>query len=385
MILCLLLVFTSVLNVLAEETQSSNYKIVGATFNSGGGESDAGSGDYRLFGSIGEVSDDRLSSGTYDAKPGSPNVLVANVPILDCFETVTDGSTLCTDVDVNPDGMSMLCGQGGCYDRARFEINIQNNPSDALYSIQIKEAGDPNWRFVDGSTFLVENLATHDINDYLTESAWEDSVSSFNILGLKPGTQYELRATALRGDFTESPPGPIVTATTAVPRILFDIDIDNNTGVTTESSSPYSVDLGVLVPGNVKLAEDLIWFDIGSNAFGGVDIRIQDNNTGLNSSANAYTIPSANGDLNLVTEGFGLQNYSITQTMLGPLTSEVDFSNGGDNVGGVLTTIQNIYNTSGAPIYEGRGAINIKAKSDTSTPAGDDYFDELTFTVVGSY
>ncbi|MBD3363125.1 hypothetical protein GF362_05375 [Candidatus Dojkabacteria bacterium] len=380
--------FLSVFKISAEETQSSNYKMIGVSFGSAGGVSGTNDGgdEYKLLGLAGEpISDDRFESTNYKALPGAPNVLVANVPIISCFETVTDGFTQCTDVDVNPDGMVMLCGQGGCYDRARFEIDTQNNPPDTLYTIQIKEVGDSEWSYIDGSTFIVEDISSHDINDFLTESSWESTASNFNILGLRMNTSYEIRAIALHGDFTQSPPGPTETATTANAQIYFDIDIADNTGNSVETMSPYSVNLKVLNPGIINTAGNLIWLDIGTNAEGGLFVQIEDDYNGLRSNTTNYTISSWDVDLTSVASGFGLVEYLSYETMLGPLNVESGFGNGGDIVGGLSTTPKNIYNTSGNPVYEGRAALYVKAKSDTNTPSESDYKDELTFTLIGTY
>lgn len=382
----LLLLVTTAGFVIAEETNSSNYKILGARVGSGGGETDNTNtgGEYGLLVTVGEIADDRTNSANYSVLPGSPNVLIANTPLVECFETATSGSTSCSDPEINPDGMIMLCGDGGCYDRARFEIDTQNNPVDTLYSAQIKESSDSVWDFVDGTTFLIEDLSTHDINDYLTESAWENTASNFNVLGLTPGRTYDLRLTALDGDFTESIASPIETSTTSIPEISFDIDIDGTGGSTTETSAPNSINLGVLNPSSVTTANDLIWFDLGTNSVNGAVVFIEDNFNGLNSVSNSYTISSNSIDLSTVNEGFGLVEFSSNETYLGPLSVSALFGNGGDIVGAVSTTASNFYNTSGNPISQGRAGIYVKARSNIEVPAASDYEDEITFTIIGS-
>ncbi len=387
MLIISVLVFTnSTGQINADDVDSTNYIIKDLTVGSGGGE-DESSSNYRLVQSIGDnLNDDRFDSSNYKLGIGTPLNWMATAPSIVCFETTTDGSTSCSDADVNPDGMVMLCGDGGCYDKARFELNSENNPSDTLYSIQITtDSGWSSWDYIDGATFMVENSSNHDINDYLTETSWEGTVSSFNVLGLSCGTTYYLRATALHGDFTESDPGPDSSATTSYPQITFDIDIANIGGSGSETSSPYSIDLGQISIGSVTTATDLIWLDLGSNASGGAVISVLDNYTGLYSPTTSYTISSSDSDLDSASEGYGLQEYSSTVTYLGPLSVESAFGNGGNTVGGISTTPANIYNTSSKPIYGGRSSLYVKAKASNNAEAASDYEDEITFRVVGTY
>ncbi|MCA9385644.1 fibronectin type III domain-containing protein [Candidatus Dojkabacteria bacterium] len=389
LILLILLIIVTILSqtIYAEETNSTNYSIEGASFGGGGGQTDTtnGGNEYSIFGLIGELSDDRIESTNYRVLPGSPNVLVANVPEIECFETTSSGTTSCSDTDITPDGMVMLCGTSGCYDRARIEIDPQDNTTDTLYSIQIKESGSSTWRYVDGTTFIIEDEATHDINDYLTETTWEGTTSSFNILGLKPGTSYDAQITALHGDFTESMPSPVSTTTTGLPSLFFDIDIDTASGTTSETSAPYAIQLGVLNPVSVSTSNNLIWFDLGTNAISGISMFVEDDYSGLQSPTSLYTIPSLDSDLSSSLEGFGLVGNTTSETYIGPLTVESAFGNGGDIVGGISTTPVAIYNSNGGPLHNGRGSLFVKAKTSTSTPSGDDYQDEITFTITGTF
>jgi len=372
--------------VFAKESESANFKLIGASIGTAGKES--ASASQKISVSVGNpASDDRTSSTLYMAKQGNPNVWVANVPKISCFETVSSGTTNCTDADIVPNGMVMLCGEGGCYDRARFEIDIQNNTPEVLYSIRIST--DPlwnSWQYLDGATFLLEDEGTHDIDDYLLKSDWEGTTNSFNVLGLKPDTTYYIRATALKGDFTETPLGPLgVSANTSVPQISFDIDIADIGGVAIDTNAPHGLDLGVLVPMQEITAENLIWIDLGTNAYDGVEVYIQDSYAGLSSFSAVNVIASASLDLSVVNEGFGLQVSSVGENALGPLDVVAPFDGGGENIGGVSLTAVKIFDSSSAPISGGRGGIYVKAKADTSTLAGSDYLDELTFSVLGSF
>ncbi len=373
--------------IYADDVSSDDFQIKDFTLGSEGGEEQSSS-DFRLMQSIGDnLNDERFTSTNYKLGVGTTFNWMATAPSITCFETTTEGSTNCSDADVNPDGMVMLCGDGGCYDKARFELNSENNPSDTLYSVQITtDSGWNSWDFIDGSTFLIENSSNHDINDYLTESSWEGTVSSFNVYGLSYGTTYYLRATALHGDFTESNPGPDSSATTAQPQITFDIDIAGTGGSSSETSAPYTINLGTLKYGNITTASDLIWMDIGTNLNGGAKIYVRDSYSGLYSSSQSYTLSSSDTDLTSNT-GYGLQEYSSTESYLGPLTVESSFGNGGNIVGGIANLIYSepVYNTNSNPLYEGRCSLYIKARPAEDTPKSDDYTDNIIMTVTGDY
>jgi hypothetical protein len=229
-------------------------------------------------------------------------------------------------------------------------------------------------------------VSTHDIDDFLTESQWEGTASNLNVYGLERNETYYVRAVALTGDFTQSGPGTADSVTTADIALTFDIDIDGTGGSSSETSAPYQVSLGTLIPDTVATSDDLIWFDIDMNAPGGGLVFVTDENTGLTLDVGGYTIASADDNLadGGVAEGFGLVEFSSTETSGGPLTVESAFGNGGDIVGGISTTTIKIYNTSASPVSGGRGSLYVKAKIDSSTPAGS-YTDNITLVVIGLY
>jgi len=372
--------------VFSDDVGSQNYKIKDLSVGSIGGENLSSSGGYRIMISIGDnANDDRFIGTSYKLGVGPLYNWMATAPSIKCFAASAGDSTVdCDDPDVKPDGMVEVCGEGGCFDRAHFELYNENNPSDTLYSVQITTDPDwSTWNYIDASTFLIESAESHDINDYITESSWESQ--NFNILGLTPGTTYYIRATALHGDFTESGPGPSKNATTAYPKITFDIDIAGTSGQNSETSAPYSIDIGEIGVGSVTTAPNLIWLDLGSNSLGGSFIHVKDRNSGLFSESKNYTIISANANLDTQPEGYGLVQYFSGQVYLGPLVVETDFGRGGNTVGGISTTARQIYNSSSNPIYKGRAGIYLKAKASVSAPASSDYSDEITFTSFGVF
>ncbi len=376
----------SPLNVFAEDLDSSNYHIIDFSFGPVGSE-ETGNSSYDLLLSSAEATrDDRFIGTNYIIGVGVANTWKASVPEVECFETVSEGVTTCSDPDI-AGGMVEICGGGGCYNRARIEIDPQSNSSDTLYSVQITT--DPSWNtfdFVDGSTFLVETVSTHNLNDYLTEAAWESTASSFNIFGLDYQTQYYVRVTALHGDFTETEPGPDATAITGVPQVSIDIDIADNSGATTETSSPYAIDLGELTLGAVNTAQDEIWLDLDTNLTNGARTFIRGQNEGLFTFSGGYTIPSTNIDL-ATAAGFGLQNSTFNQTFLGALAVAVDFDVSGENVGGIPDEIyaKEILNTSLSPIYQGRASFLVKARPDEQSPYADDYTETIVITAAADF
>jgi len=378
-----LFIYSFFLPVKAEDIDSTNYKIKDITF--GPSDNTSASTNYKLLEITGDnFNDERFSSTNYKIGIGQPFVWMANVPLMQCFETTTDGSTDCEDADVTPDGMVMVCGTSGCYDRARFEIDPQGNPTDALYSIQITTDEDwVTWDYIDGATFLIENASNHDIDDYLTESQWEGTSSNINVLDLDPSTQYYIRATALSGDFTETLPSPDATATTGSSELTFDVDIAGTGGSGSENSSPYTINIGRIATGSVSTASNLIWMDIDSNAISGSIIEVKDAHTGLYTVA--YTIASANANLDSASEGYGLTEYTVTEEYGGPFAVTTNFGQGGNIVGGLSTSDVNLYTTSSNPINHGRASVYVKARASTSTPSSTGYVDTITLTASGTF
>jgi hypothetical protein len=369
----------------AQDSTSDNYMLIGASFSSGSDMSETP--NQRIFGSIGGgLKDRRVDSLLYSLSIGAPSIWTANVPKISCFETISSGSSDCALPAINPDGMVAICGYGGCFDRARFEIDPQDNTSEVLYSIRVST--DPmwgSWKFVDGGTHTLEDIASHDINDYKTKDDWEQTVNGFNLLGLKPNTRYYIKATALKGDFTESIPSvENVSTTTGNPSIYFDIDIDDDLGFATETSGPYSVGFGVVSPGIVTNADNNIWIDLQSNSTNGVYSYVESENGGLSSSLANYTIVSNTIDLSSVNQGYGLIAISLSEDALGPLESVSPYNGSGQNVG-ELSTSPLLMLESTSAILGGRASLGIKLRTDLDTPAGNDYRDRLIFSVLGSF
>jgi hypothetical protein len=378
--------------VFATDLDSGNYKIVGATTSAGGGLLDSASGNYSLMNSIGNISaDPRNYSTNYRLQQDPSANFIAAQPGIQCFETVSDGSTNClTGPTELSGGMVAICGTGGCYDKARFEVITNSNPSDTLYTIAISTDNFVNdIQYIDGATFRPEAEGNHDINDFRTQAYWEAEV--FNIKALASNTLYSIKISALHGDFTQSDYSKTSSTTTGIGSIFFDIDIASSGGTTAESSSPYTVAFSGaddLVGGAAATtAPNLVWLDIDSNSSGGVAVIQFGKNGGLYSTTTTQTISSSSTNLDTTLEGFGLQSfymYNDTSGFLGDLTATTNYAGTLNNVGAITTTANKIYDGDG-PISNGRVAMYLIAKAGTDKVPATDYSEEIYFVLVPRY
>lgn len=390
LMLSLLLVSTGI--VLSNELESPNFKMIGVSTGGGGGILE--SSEYSILSTIGRISaDPRVYSTNYRLDQDPSARFRAAQPGIRCFETDTDGTTDCVSgpQELTGGGMVAICGPGGCYDKARFEIEEQQNPFDTLYMIQISEDGFiSDVRCIDGSTFRPKILSNCDINDFRTQQYWENE--DFNIKNLNPDTEYFLRITALHGDFTQSDFSIVSTARTGIGFLFFDIDIASDTGYSAESQPPYIIsfiaDHSLLPSAPAVTAPSLIWLDLISSATGGAAIIHSGENGGLYSPTTTELIESDDKDLDSFgTEGFGLQNYYINyqiSSYLGEITANTNYTGSGNTVGKVSTDAIRMYDADG-PINNGRMGMYVKARAGVSRSAADDYSEKITMVAVGRY
>lgn len=369
-------------------TSGSGYEIIDPTINAGGNDDQSSTGGYMLMESIGDsFNDERFESSNYKLGVGHGYTFTANVPEISYFQT-------------DDAAMVNICGTGGCYNRARFEIDANDNPTDTLYLIEIT---DDNWTTIyclDGSTHQPKAIASKTINDYITKSSWETgSWTEANILGLSQDTQYKIRAKALHGDFTESEAGPEQTEDTTDPYISFDINISGDTWQS--STAPYEISIGEISTTGPSTASNLIWLDIDTNAVNGATISVRDENQSLLSAATGGHIDSESEDLASEDEGYGLK---IDTSKRLPASGQPGFvresttynTAGAHEVGAlasgptvILCTIEetggNCSTGVGSPVDGGRAAIWIKVRASVTNPAAGDYADSITFTSVGTF
>lgn len=387
--------FLGAVIVSAETMTSDKYQILNPSINAGGDITE--SNNFSLLAAIGDpASIAKLESSNYKITEGIPSSFEANAPLINCFETTsTDTDTICS---TNTEGMQAICGAPGCYDKARIEIDTQNNPYDTLYLVKLTDTDSGQVYYLQSDHSISPSF---DINDFLdqcsiegidpeepncnTGGAREDtSLQKTNIFGLSPNTSYEATVSALHGDFTQTQFSTGETASTTDISLILDIDI-SPTDI--ETSSPYEVDLGNISSIETTTAASFIWVDVSTNYEKGIGLYSSDENSGLHEPISNTTILSSNEDLDNITNtdgGYGLKILNSSQSSLGPLKSASSiYQTAQSNEVGQLSNSSNLIfytdtNSSYGQITEGRGQIAVKAKSAENNPSGE-YTDAINF------
>lgn len=392
----LLIIFLVIINfpIAAQDLDSSNYRLLAPSLDSNTGNSD--SSNYSLLSNSSPVNDYIASSSNYTYSGGMSAFIEAKVPSVSCFETSTNsGTTSCLNIP-GSDGMRGVCSEPGCYDRAKVEINTEDNPDDVRYAIQIatNPAFTTGVQYIGGSNRFPKSNLT--LADFLNKCEWEGTIYSsycvgsnatyqkFNILGLTPGTLYYLRVAALKGatsaaEYTQSDWSASVTATTQNTSLTFDIDIAPNTY--TSSTPPYELSAINIIPETTFTSSDYIIFKTTTNALNGIFVALSVSSADLVNILTGSTTPSISGDLDSASSGFGLRNDSTTNSQtnsgnLGTITinsSPIDYTDTGaaNRVGGPTTTSTAIFNSNLLPLLNGVAGFKLKVKSDFSKPAGE--------------
>jgi len=324
---------------------TANYKLNGYGFGSGG-TANSTTATYALEGGTGEISGQTGVTTTYNLKPAFTEMIQARTPQLTAFDN----------------------GSSTYYNKLHFVIDEQGNPSDALYLLQISTTSN----FSSGNSYIQNDLTLNTslvLSDYQTYSFW-GGASGANIIGLSPSTTYYLRVKATQGKYTESAFGPSSTAATVGPQLSFSI-------------STNSLAMGSLLPGTVVDAPGTIDITFATNATSGGDVYINGLNTGLSSAHGSSTIPSATGDLSVLTHGFGAR-VTATGASSGTFASVSPYNGVTNNVGLTDTTIRRIFSGT-TPIVGGTGSVLIKAKSSSTDPAAADYSETLTMLASATF
>lgn len=338
--------------LLAAMPTSTNYQL--NNFNYGSGGNTSSSTNYQLNSTTGQTGTTPSTSTNYQSKPGNISAQQAYVPVAPTF--------------TNP---------ANYYDKLRFIINPGASPSDTKFSIAISDDNFVTTRYIQNDNTVG---AVRGIEDYQTYAAWGGATGQL-VVGLNPNTTYKIKANAIQGSFTETEYGPEASAATAPPSITFDIDV---AATDTETSPPFTVSLGSLLPATVTTASNRIWVDVDTNANNGAKVYIRSANAGLRSTARSFTLASVTADLTPATTGFGIQGASATQSSGGPFSIVAPYNVSAQNVGIVDTNNREIFSAS-APITAGRASMFIKAKASAQTPASDDYQDTITVVVAASF
>lgn len=331
---------------------TNNYELNNYGFGSGGGT--MGTDNYSLEGIAGDLSAETLSSDNYGLHPGLLSSQLANLP-----------------------GAPTFTNPANWYNRLHLVIDTAGNPSDTLFAVAISLDNFATTRYVQADDTVGNALGTEDFRDYADWGAG----GGIDVVGLQPGTTYQVKVKAAQGEFSETGFGPEASAATVVPSIVFDIDISDTDS---ESAAPYAVEFGQVAPSTVTDAPDKVWIDIDSNAESGAFVYIVSQNNGLLSAVTNYTIDAVTGDLGAASEGIGAQNDSVTQAGGGPLGVASPFDGSSDDVGGVNDQFTQLLTTA-APLSGGRASFLLKIKTDTTTPAASDYVDIYTLIATARF
>ena len=337
--------------LLASLPASTNYQLNSYGIGSGG-TAGSSSTNYSMNGITGEQSGS-ASSTHYQVGAGEAYLKQANVPIV----TIS-----------NP---------GSWYDKLQIVLDPQNNPSDATFLVAISSDGFTTTQYVQDDFTLGSSIVP---TDYMTYAELGGS-GGVLLRGLTRTTVYSVKAAASRGAFTESQFGPVTSAATVDPDLSFDIGVSVPYNVTLP---PYSLSMGSVIAGSVTTATDHIWLTYTTNANDGGEIYGEGANGGLVSASTGHTIASSSVDLATLTEGFGLQDTSVSQTSGGPMFEVAPYNVTGTNVGEDFIDLDEEFGTN-TPVKEGVGELSLMAKSGSLTPSATDYTETLTEVAASNY
>jgi hypothetical protein len=174
--------------------------------------------------------------------------------------------------------------------------------------------------------------------------------------------------------------------------LTFDLD---TAATDQETSTPYTVPLGVLSAGSVTRSGtasiNMIIAEGLTNASGGMNITVRNAN-GVNglvsTSVPADDIPSTTGTMAAGTPNYGLcvatANLTGFTRATGYVSDTCALASGTNQIRALSTTATNIL-TSSAPVAAGHAEIVVNAAISGATPAHTDYTDTLTFIASASF
>ena len=339
---------------LASETyatvpSSTHYQIQSYTFGAGSTASSS-STHYGLNGVVGEVEFGNPFSTNYKVGSGLTYMQKANVPAAPTLSTPANN-----------------------YDRIKFVINTNSNPTDATYAVEISTsstfASNVNYVNADGTT-----KTSLSISNFHTYSAWNGSSGTF-ITGLTNGTTYYVRVAAARGWYTQSEWGPSASIATNYASLTFTI---NNPTIT----------FNALNGGNSYTdSSQSDTFTTSTNAYNGYTIYGWDNHA-LTSSSNTianYASPNSS-PTSWSGTGFG---YTTNDSNLGGSGGINRFNNGTYYAGFQTTGPGNPVADDSGPVTNSQitneqFTVSYRVTANNTTPAGT-YTNTILYTIVPSY
>ncbi|HTM68742.1 MAG TPA: hypothetical protein VL426_05585 [Candidatus Binatia bacterium] len=166
-------------------------------------------------------------------------------------------------------------------------------------------------------------------------------------------------------------------------------------GTSSPGTTGAGVALGALTTGSVTTSNgttiNSVFITAESNAPSGTVVTVVDANAALKRISTPDTIPSSTATLTAGVAGYGICVFSATQDAGSPtaFTAQAPFASTctkttGHSVGGLTTSPQTVLSSPGA-LLAGTSEILVKAAISTTTAAGSDYADTLTFIATGTY
>ncbi len=140
------------------------------------------------------------------------------------------------------------------YDRLKFTLDPNSDPSDTKYAIAISPDDFTTTQFISASNTLIDALSG---NDWQTYADWGGSSGEF-VTGLQPDITYTIKVKAIQGDFTESAYSPTASAATVISTLTFTVS--------------GGIDLGTLSQNNNFTATANGTLTTSTNAFNGYSI-----------------------------------------------------------------------------------------------------------------
>jgi len=330
----IVITFLFLVNVHADEMDSTNFTIRGDTVSSG--SSTGTTANYGLIGDINPFSD--LSDSTnFRQKMGYSPRIQANTPYA---ATLQNGQEY--------------------YDRLLIIVDEADNPSDTVFAVAISDDNFQTQQYVQDDGTVSSILGTE---DYRTYVSWGEGTGSF-ILGLNQNTDYKVRVKALNGDFTETEYSPDSNeVSTVVPYV--------NMAITKNALSFGTMNINSVSQTSTTSVV------VGSNAYTGYQVYVSDKGDdadgGLYNGVNSL-IESNDATLIKGFEGYGAQASSLSATI------DPTFDLSGNNVGGMDVSSTGLFsNTTG--VSGETVNVQFKATMSPNTTAGN-YEDIVYFTIT---
>lgn len=339
---------------------STTYQVVDYGFGAGGIATTSGaSNKYMLQGIAGEMETSSPSSADYMVLPGLTYTEEPGVPPAPTF--------------TNPSSY---------YNKLHITINQGSELSDTVYAISISTDN-----FVNNIQYVQADETVASVAVWQSYGAsgasptyWHGS-DGIDVIGLTPGSTYYARIVAGRGTFTQGIPGPTVSAATVNPKLTYSLT------TTRFSSPPYVVVINNIDPGGaVKTSDDQITANISTNGANGGSILVSSANGALvSTSVPGNPITSVTNNLDTISQGYGAQGVSVSQSSGGPLTLVSPYNTTTGNNVGILDTNKRAFASATAPVTNGSATFVLKAKVAAGSSPATDYTDKLIVLANGAF